>query len=345
MNHTKTIIVSPSGKFYGSEQVLFDFLTETRNTYTVYLPLSDKLHKKLVLQNKHRVRVFVSLKKFYLKIFLQLLLGKINAVYSNEGGHIRYLKVLARVFPRAKFIIHIRIIEDTDSRRIGILPNNMVLLSISDYITGLITHNEKSIKTIYDPYILRCNQQMVMDTGGKKIRAGIIGRVTETKGVNAIQSFCDFLENNYVTDIEMHFFGDVEQKIPSVSTFVEKSRKYRHVVVQFHGFKDNKKDLYDSIHIVLHFNKVEPLGRIFFESLDYGLPFIGFNEGGIGEIAKVLHLEDCMINDSINWERELYRKILNLKEALQKYSESKEICNHTFSANKYCKTIEEIILV
>lgn len=31
-------IISPSGKFYGSEQVLFDFLCTTQHKYVIYVP-------------------------------------------------------------------------------------------------------------------------------------------------------------------------------------------------------------------------------------------------------------------------------------------------------------------
>jgi hypothetical protein len=89
---------------------------------------------------------------------------------------------------------------------------------------------------------------------------------------------------------------------------------------------------------------VEALGRIFFESLDYGIPFIGFKAGGIGEIATILHLRECMIDDSVNWKADLYSKILNIEQSLPKYQAAKESYEHYFSAPAYCKAVEEVII-
>jgi len=341
----KTIIISPSGHFYGSEQVLFDFLAQTQNLYKVYVPRRGRLIEKLISQKKHTTRSFGSIKFLYLKIFFQLLLGKANVIYTNEGGHIRYFKVLARAFKKRKFVVHIRIIEDTDSNRIGLLTKNVVLLSISDYVTALIGTSKQFVRTFYDPYISKSNIRVIRKCGKSRIKVGIVGRVTDTKGLEDIECFCDFLEKGNISNIHINLFGDVEKEKQNVLLFIKKSKNYSHVEITFHGFVENKDELYNSIDIVIHFSKVEPLGRIFFESLDYGIPFIGFNAGGIGEIARILHLEDCMINQRINWEADLCHKINTVQKSLQKYQAAKENCEMFFSADAYCKALEKIILV
>jgi len=345
MSFTKTIVVSPSGNFYGSEQVLFDFLTETKNSYIVYAPAKSRFIEKLLRQKRHRIRPFSGIKKMYLEVFFFLLWRKANAVYCNEGGHIRYFKVLARIFRGAKFFVHIRILEDTSFTRIGGLTNNIVLLSVSEYLTGMMPAYKASVQTIRDPYIPANITAPIKKYNNNRIRAGIIGRVTETKGLVFIDAFSDFLERNRFSNIELHLFGDVETQWKMVSEFVNKVKKYLYVTMQFHGFNDDKNSVYNGIDLVLHFSKIEPLGRIFFESLDYGTPFIGFNAGGIGEIAKLLNLEDCMINDCDDWEQELYHRIINAEKSLQKYQAAREECMKFFSASGYCKAVEELILV
>jgi hypothetical protein len=198
------------------------------------------------------------------------------------------------------------------------------------------------VRTIYDPYIFGNNTAMINPTLSK-IRAGVIGRVTATKGLKELESFCDFLEENKASSIEIHLFGDIEE-MGSVSRFVTKSKSYKLVKVIFHGFIQDKNTLYGSIDIVLHFSMVEALGRIFFESLDHGLPFIGFNGGGIGEIAKLLLLEDCMVNYKPDWPKDLYGKIMNIGRSTHKYQFAKNNCLHHFSASAYCKSLEEVIL-
>lgn len=344
MNHSKTIIVSPSGNFYGSEQVLFDFLTGTRIKYTVFVPAKGRLIQKLVSQNKHYILPFQSVKRLYGKIFFLLLAGKANAVYCNEGGHIKYLRMLAGIFKKAKFINHIRIAEDTDTSRIGTLPPNITIVSISSFITKMLDKvNQQFIKTIYDPYFPQSTNKQIKVPKENNFRIGIIGRVTNTKGLGEMISFCDFLEQKGIDVIGIHLAGDVEEDNAVVSMFVERSKNFNHVKVLFRGFIEDKKELYSSIDIVVHFSKVEPLGRIFFEALDFGVPFIGFNRGGIGEIARILELQNCMINDEMNWQQNLYQKILHIQDAIPKYEIAKANYLHRFSGSRYCKSLEDVI--
>ena len=345
MNYSDTIIISPSGNFYGSEQVLFDFLTHTNNAYRVYVPHHGRFVEKLVLQGKHKILPFANVKLLYVKIFLLLATGKVKNIYCNEGAHIRYTKVLARFFKRSRFINHLRIVEDTNSARIGRLPPNIALICISRYIAGFLPqYKPPVIETFYDPYISTGNVDHIRATDSNPLKAGIIGRISKTKGLANIEAFCDYLESNAANNLELHLIGDADKNNEEVSRLIEKSKGYQHVKVMFRGFIENKKDLYSSIDIVLHFSETEPLGRIFFEALDYGLPVIGFQAAGIGELAGELLIEDCMVSKKSGWQRDLLNKILNIKTSMSKYQAAKEILETRFSVAAYCRSLEEIIL-
>jgi hypothetical protein len=343
-----TVIISPSGNFYGSEQVLFDFLIQSDNQYTVYVPAEGRFIERLQSQKKHRIKSFgQNVKLLYVKLFWLLCLGKYKNVYINEGGHIRYIKLLAAIFKKRRFIIHIRISEDTIHSRIGTLPDNIILICISQYVRSLISATDtNNIKTIYDPYILNSKKSNSLNYDveeNKKIKVGIIGRVTNSKGLKNIETFCDFLENRSIRNIEINLFGDVEKDKPDVMAFYKKATNYKHVPTLFHGFKENKDAIYTSVDVVMHLNKQEPLGRIFLESLDYQVPIIGFREGGIGEIAKLLELDDFMINKDSNWPEDLYYRITHIKSNLLRYSWAREKMGSYFSASAYCKQVEAII--
>ena len=45
--YSKTLMVSPSGSFYGSEQVLYSHLDYTKKSYTVFVPFGSFFQKKL----------------------------------------------------------------------------------------------------------------------------------------------------------------------------------------------------------------------------------------------------------------------------------------------------------
>ena len=347
MINSGTVIISPSGNFYGSEQVLYDFLLKSENEYTVYVPGNGRFIQRLRSLNKHNVKIIGSnIKLFYIKLFWLLCLGQYKSIYVNEGAHIRYIKMLASFFRQKKFTVHIRITEDTLPSRIGALPGNVILICISQYIRNLIKDPAiKNIETIYDLYVLGKRDGKGVNTNAENnnVKVGVIGRVTNSKGLKEIVTFCDFLERTSVKNIEVNFFGDVEKELPDVLTFLEKASNYKNVSIKFHGFQESKDAIYSSIDLVVHLNKLEPLGRIFLESLDYGVPIIGFNEGGIGEMAKLLALEDCMVNSDANWPENLYYKIVHVKAAHNKYAEARKKMNVYFSATSYCEQVEAII--
>ena len=345
MKHSDTIIISPSGNFYGSEQVLFDFLTQTGNSYRIFVPYRGRLIEKLSSQKKHRVESFSSIKHLYLHIFFLLISGKAKNVYCNEGAHVRYIKVLARIFKRHKFILHIRILEDANPSRIGRLPKNIFLISISQFVSGFLNgYKQNFLKTFYDPYTPTGNIENMKASAQRPLRAGVIGRLSKTKGLAEIESFADYMESNKLTGIQLHMIGDADDQHEDVKRFIRKAGSYQHATIIFKGFLENKNEIYSSLDVVLHFSKVEPLGRIFFEALDYGLPIVGFNAGGIGELASQLSLEDCMIDTAPGWQENFYNKTLDLKNSIPKYQAAKSKLQQRFSASAYCRSLEEIIL-
>ena len=145
------IIVSPSGNLYGSEYVLLDFLKESSLKYQIYAPKDSTFSKKLKEEN-YKVSGFKNLKWLYFKIFFKLLFSR-NILYLNEGGHISYVKVLAKILFFKKFFISVRLLEDCNAK-LHKISNNISLIAVSNYIKEKINSNGKSL-VIYDPFCLK----------------------------------------------------------------------------------------------------------------------------------------------------------------------------------------------
>lgn len=307
-------IVSPSGKFYGSEQVLFDFLLETKSRYNVYVPKGE-LYDKLKRLSCHRIYSFCAVKLLYINLFFKLLLNKYDGVYINEAGHVKYISFLADIFRSKHFFIHIRLLEDCSKNRIGKLHKNVAYISTSEFISHQVFQNTQiQCNTIYDIYkpISEMADMRDIKLINNVCRFGIIGRVTPTKGLSDIIRFCNYCEKNAEElFFEFHFFGDVEKNY-EVERFIITAVDYRNIKCIFHNFVNDKKLIYESIDILLHFNKVEAFGRIVLEALDFGVPFIGFNCGGIGEIARMFGVSEYMVYDGDHWDCDLYNKIIFL---------------------------------
>lgn len=329
-------IISPSGKFYGSEQVLFDFLSTTQHKFDVYVP-EGVFYKKIKEQGIHTPRLFLSVKKLYICLAMKLLIGKLDGIYINEGGHIKYLNLLASLFPNKSFYVHIRLLEDCSATRLGKMYKNVSYISISDYITQEVKQNTGiQCYTMYDIYkpssgIAGINEFRIEND---IVRLGIVGRVTTTKGLYDILRFCNYCENNLTkVHLEFHFFGDIDNHIPEVKDFVVKVETYKNINCVFHGFVNDKQQIYQSIDVLLHFNRVESLGRIVMEALDFGIPFFGFSAGGIGELAQQFGVTDYMTPYKTGWEAFLCQQINQLVE------QSKGVANDFQKAKERMKVI------
>lgn len=242
-------IISPSGKFYGSEQVLFDFLKTTENRYHVFAP-KGMFYDKLKEQDKHQIHEFTSVNKMYLRIMFDMLVGKCDGVYINEGGHSRYIRLLSQLFPWKKFFIHVRLLEDCALSRLGKKRPNIEYISVSQYITDEVKKNTGiDCHTIHDLYVP--TQQMtfrpVPDTD--VIRAGIVGRVTDTKGLADVVSFCRYVEglSELPKKLELHFYGAINEQSELATSFVKESESYKQVKCVFHGFVNDKELIYRGV--------------------------------------------------------------------------------------------------
>lgn len=342
-------IVSPSGNYYGSEKVLYDFLCFTKNAYEVYVP-SGKFYDILRNTRKSNLHIhsFKSVKALYARLFWLLTLNVIDGVYINEAGHSRYVKILAKIFPRKRFFIHVRLLEDTKEARIGNLPPNTTLISVSDYISKEIRNETgQSAVSIIDIYRIKNTlHTSIKSIPIRDIQIGIVGRLTDTKGLDDLIDFCDYVENNPIHKLTLNFYGDINQESANVIAFVRKSSSYKNLKCIFHGYVDGAECIYPNINILLHFNRKEPLGRIAFEALDYGIPFIGFNSGGIGEIARKLSLTDVMIDPNESNTSELIlcslNHIISNSSVWDKYSSARLRLPELCSPLSYTNSIESL---
>lgn len=336
-------IISPSGKFYGSEQTLFEFLSRTSG-FDVYCKEESGGLYEILLENNfaHRYFKFNNLKYFYLRL-CGLLLFRYKKVYVNEGGHSRYIKLLGRIFFWKRFFIHIRLVEDTENERIKNMPANVCLISTSEYIADLILRNTgQSSEVISSPTrAFKKNLKWNDDVRSKKIlKIGVIGRVTPTKGINEAKQFLDFLRNFPDNrSFEFLFFGDVEQANKEVADFVHFCKNLNTINVTFKGFIKEKSRIFEEIDLVVHFNGREPLGVVFLEALNQGIPFFGINSGGIACIAEKLELSKYMV-DGPNWQEQLLYNIGNFK--IKDFKDARERMLMEYSPELYCNRLNTL---
>ncbi len=340
------IIISPSGNLYGSEQVLIDFLENSQEKYIVYVPVRSPLFNKLMSSKTHNIYPYnlKQLKLLYIKIFFRLLFNKKQNIYINEAGHIRYIKLFARFFTYKNFFVHIRIIEDTNKKRLGTLPVNIKLITVSDFMKSKL--DGYKCEMLYDPYPFSENN-FNNNTVNNPFRIGIVGRITKTKGFDLIESFISEInKSTYKEDFCFNFYGDINDDAKnSFNNLLSNNLN-----LEYHGFVADKNKIYKNIDILLHFNTNESLGRIILEALDFNKPFICSNGGGTGEIVKLLELNESGISFGLdNWQSELLRKLIDIKNNYKHYvdlvKQAKLRAKNIFSVHNYVNKLERFFAV
>jgi Glycosyl transferases group 1 len=341
------LVISPSGNFYGSEQVLFDYLVHTKLKLDVAVPRNSLFYQKLKeTQNHHRIFQYDNkrLPAFYTRVYWWLLKGKYDLVYLNEAGHIKYLILIARFFRSRKFIVHVRMLEDVNvSRWKQGISDNMTVLAVSKYISDLLPVKNS---LIYDDYpfsntIPASNRELE-----ETLRVAIIGRITKTKGLSLLPGLIarieeDGAQGEYIFEL----YGEIADDISNDELLAELRQSGS---ITLKGFEKNKELIFNSVDCVLHLSRQEALGRIFFEAIDHFKPFIGFKAAGIGEIAGLLELNHWLVDPNAqDSETEIYtllKKVkLNYRSLVEEIKQKKNKAIPLFSPAVYTDRIDKLL--
>lgn len=340
-NHPEAIVISPSGNFYGSEQVLFDYLKNTRFTYHVFVPENSVFSEKLKT-TAHQVSQFRSVRSLYVRVFRLLLSGKYRSVYLNEAGHSNYIHLLARLFRKTRFVVHVRIMEDTDPQKWRRLrKENTTLITISDYVQGRLEAESVVVRDLFDfPAVVPMRKSIA----GKALEVAVIGRVSYTKGFNTLVALSHAMEQMQgAENIVLNIYGDVSDDVKEDSNLPAlRDRSF----IRFHGFVNNKQ-IYDQNDLILHLSKTEPLGRIFFEAVSSGRPVVGFNAGGIGEIASLSGLLDFMVESSADESSAILGKIISvaaLPDLHERLERGIALMKEKFGVENYVSAVDTLIM-
>lgn len=305
------------------------------------------LYAKLIPLKKHNIKILTGwLIFFYIRLSLLLFTkGRNTSVYLNEAAHNKYILLLAKIHKHCSFFIHIRINEDTNPARWQMkIPSNLKIFTISKYLQSKF--NKHSI-CIYDPFSFS-DTNTVHSIKTEKNVIGVIGRISIGKGFEQLSNFIHYINKASNSGFAFKLSGNPDAEILSDIRF-QSIKSMKNVMIM--GFCENRDEMYRGIDYVMHFCETEPLGRIYFEAVNYGKPLIGFNHGGIGEIGRLLGLDELLISYSKDMDintRSLLTTLENVKKKYKHYSEvflSKKInAENLFSTDKYTAQLDNYLI-
>jgi hypothetical protein len=145
--------------------------------------------------------------------------------------------------------------------------------------------------------------------------------------------------------IIFHLFGDISENLDhQVKGALSNSKN-----VILYGYVKDQSSIYDRLNAVMHLSETEPLGRIFFESVNRGLPFIGIKAGGIGETAAIYNYNELMVDYAeanvmaVAFINKLTLLIKNHSKYVNDINELKKKMMVSMTVSKYCSRIDLIV--
>lgn len=301
----KIIYVSPVGFFKGgAERSLFDLTSNPDITPIVVAPEDGPiLDRARELGLKTHILDFGSINKIHrpfsfikgLSALIDLFkaaraLKKIakseNAkiVHSN-GLKAHMINIVASRFFGPKSIIHIRDIPYTKAEKLvwtimHALCHKMVLVSRATWPTeklprkAIVIHNGTPLIDEERP-----------PRSGTTLTIGFIGRIHPAKGLHLL---IDWIAKSGL-DVRLSVRGTYSEDAPDYEGEINMQiqKLNLHDRIEFTGFIDNAKALYEGIDITCVPSKTpDPLPRSVMESMARGIPVLGYPAGGIFEMIE-----------------------------------------------------------
>lgn len=216
-----------------------------------------------------------------------------DLIYSNAAAE--NLGILIAKCLHKKHISHIREFMDLDFKATFLGGNKIreKFLNLSD---GLIFVS-KSVQSHVMNNNIHPSKQTVIYNGidspdfpyetktiKEDLNLGIVGVLDVAKRQDlAIRYFNELLRS--FPNLKLHIWGDKESPYKKeLLKLVEQFNIKENVI--FHGFEKNTSKIYQSMDVLLMFSYAEGFGRVTIEAMLYGIPVIGFNNGGTSEIIE-----------------------------------------------------------
>ncbi|WP_291857675.1 glycosyltransferase family 4 protein [Marinilabilia sp.] len=217
--------------------------------------------------------------------------NKPDIIYSNTSAE--NLGVFIAKLLKKKHVWHVREFMQLDFNAYFVLGKKIKtkFLNLSD---RLFFVSEAVLKEV-DPTSKLSVKSSVIYNGFKFEGSGYEDKVLPEKPVFGLVGMFDKAKNQLGA---VHYFAEILKSYPDARLlfYGGKTGTYRNKVeklvfklgiedkVAFNGFVKNKKEIYNSIDILLMFSKAEGFGRVTVEAMGMGIPVIGFDNGGTKEI-------------------------------------------------------------
>lgn len=351
-NYTKILFFSHDAYVYGASRSLVDLVDFLKANYpiepVVVLPHKGPLENLLTVRKISysilKIRRTVHSQNESLKVQFKNLLLNILKIRSNIktikqlNPDVVYINTSTFSFPsfyayyfNIPLIIHLREFGDIDYR-VKQDFNGMILKLVCKFSKTVIANSNSIQQYYYTKYNIQSeiiyngighsnlyNERIQLrrdryqNRKRENFNLAIVGIVRPEKGqFVALQALYQLIQND--TNYHLYIIG--EGDIKPLENFIQTNALSKWVTLV--GHSDSVEEYYLNMDAILVCSTNEAFGRVSIEAMSFGIPVIGLNSGGTGEI--ITHLETGLLFDGtyldlahkiseLKSNRELYKRI------------------------------------
>ncbi len=286
----------------------------------------------------------------WIKIYKELKTKDIDWIYSNssvENSGIVIAKLLG-----VKHIWHIRefgfkdyhyyfVGGDTLKRKVIDQSNRIIAISkaISEYVnlpekTTLI-HNG----IFYEKELVSLKGKGSLPT---KINLGMVGIIGVAKNQKRAVALLKNLKHQLSQQVILNFYGGVAENEYLEELKNEVNDLGLNDLVKFHGFVNDKNEIYRNIDILLMCSSNEAFGRVTVEAMAYGIPVIGYDNAGTSELISD-GVNSLLYDDDIKSLEDVAFGLIQNHFYYEKISRSARESASLYSVEEYGGSIFDLI--
>jgi glycosyltransferase involved in cell wall biosynthesis len=293
---TSVTALEPSGNLYGSEYCLLDIIEGTRSTFDweVILPAGGGFDsvldakgiraKRLLMRDSHTVPLWKKLPG-YMRVRRHLAKTRPSVVYVNQAGMLRAANKMTD--GSAQIVCQVQTLEDAKLIAGMSAEHARVRTFIcnSHFIASHAGVPPEKLTVLYQP-MMPANRPPMREpiAPGPPWQAGILGRISETKGhyllIDAAKILCSKR-------------SDVRFVVIGTGLNEEHTQRFEKAVrdagmwsaFDMRGYRSAAHQELSSLHLTLIPSVAEPYGRVLLDAAATRIPAIVSDGGGLGELS------------------------------------------------------------
>lgn len=293
-------VVEPSGRLYGSERVLLDWIDacdRTRLALDAVVPRGAPLAAELRARGvpvredlpADLLRATPARKAWaYARVLASWAAHRPDVLWVNQAGAIRAMDAMARCL-RLPILCMVQTVEDAGHLGRCYRASSAIraIVCNSEYTAARTGLPSERLSVVYPAYrSLGLSPAARERAPGPPWVVGAVGRLCATKGADVLLEAMRLLEDARPGQFRLQWVGAAPDEAEALRYRNRVAELKLDACVELRGFRADMAAEYAAMDIVAIPSTAEAFGRVLLESAEAGLPAVVSDVEGLGEAAR-----------------------------------------------------------